>query len=125
MRALRRVIVLVLALALPAPALAADYQAGLEAFQRDDYATALKELWPLAEQGDAEAQFNLGAMYLLGHGVPQDYVQAHMWYSLAVANPLPGERHDLAIKSRDNVEAKMTPDQIAEAQRLASEWKPK
>ncbi len=51
-----------------------------------------------------------------GHGVPQDYVQAHMWYSLAAERSSPGE---------DRVEAKMSPEQIAEAQRLAREWKPK
>jgi TPR repeat protein len=69
MRALRGAIVIVLALALPARVLAADYQAGLEAFQRDDYATALKELRPLAEQGNAEAQDLLGRMYSAGFGV--------------------------------------------------------
>ena len=51
MRALRGVIVLVLALALPAPVLAADYQAGLDAYDRGDYATAPKEWKQLAEQG--------------------------------------------------------------------------
>ncbi len=50
MRALRGVIVLVLALALPAPVAAADFQAGTEAFNRGDYASALKEWRPLAEQ---------------------------------------------------------------------------
>ncbi len=51
MRALRGVIVLVLALALSAPVLAADFQAGKEAYDRGDYATALKEWRPLADQG--------------------------------------------------------------------------
>ena len=60
MKALRGAVVLVLALALPATVLAADFQAGLEAYKRGDYATALEELRPLAEQSDAGAQYTLG-----------------------------------------------------------------
>ena len=197
MRALRVVVILVLALALSAPVLAADFIAGLKAYQREDYATALKELWPLAEQGDAGAQFMLGGMYLHGRGVPQDYasavkwyhraavqgqaeaqyilgtmyadgegvpqdyasamkwhrraaekgdaaaqhalgtmyakgqgvpqdfVQAHLWFNLAAARLPPGEGRDMAVSNRDQIEKLMTPEQIAEAQRLASEWKPR
>jgi hypothetical protein len=58
-------------------------------------------------------------MYVDGHGVPQDYVQAHMWFNLAGASGVAK-----ALKNRDTVAAKMTPAQIAEAQRLAREWKP-
>ena len=83
MRALRGVIVLVLALALPAPVLAADYEAGWEAYNRGDYATAWEEWLPLAEQGHAAAQSNLGLMYSSGHGVPQDYAVAAKWYRRA------------------------------------------
>ncbi|GAB6068870.1 hypothetical protein JCM13664_21910 [Methylothermus subterraneus] len=61
----------VLALATP-PALA-GFDEGLAAANRGDYATALKEWRPLAEQGDAVAQYNLGVMYDNGLGVPQDY----------------------------------------------------
>ena len=63
-------------LALSAPVLAADYEAGLDAARRGDWATALKEWGPLAEQGDASAQFNIGLMYARGHGVRQDYAEA-------------------------------------------------
>ena len=63
----------------------ADFDDGLTSYQRGDYATALKEFRPLAEQGHAVAQFNLGIMYVLGIGVPEDYVKAHMWFSLAKA----------------------------------------
>jgi hypothetical protein len=59
-------------------------------------------------------------MYYNGQGVTQDYVQAHMWYNLAVS-----KGHENATKNRDNVAKKMTPAQIAEAQRLAREWQPK
>ena len=56
------------------------YQTGMAAYQRGDYTTALKEFRPLAEQGNAEAQFQLGVMYHSGRGVIQDYVEAMKWY---------------------------------------------
>jgi TPR repeat protein len=49
---------------------------GLEAAIHGDDATALRELLPLAQQGNAAAQYNLGVMYSNGRGVPQDYAQA-------------------------------------------------
>ena len=82
-----------------------------------DYAEAMKWYRKAAEQGNAAARFNLGAMYSNGQGVPQDYVHSHMWYNLAAA----GGDAD-AVKKRDTVSTYMTADQIAEAQRLASEW---
>ena len=72
-----------------------------------------------AEQGLAEAQYNLGVMYANGDGVAQDYAAAHMWFNLAAAN-----RNRNAVKARDIVAAQLTPAQIAEAQKLAREWKP-
>ena len=54
----------------------ADFNEGLAALARGDYATALRAWQPLAEQGDARAQFNLGLMYRKGEGVPQDYKAA-------------------------------------------------
>ena len=71
------------------------------------------------------AQYNLGAMYHNGKGVPQDYAQAHMWFNLAAFRFPPGERRDKAARNRDIVAERMTPAQIAEAQKLAREWKPK
>jgi TPR repeat protein len=53
------------------------------AHQRGDYATELRLLRPLAEQGNAEAQTALGLMYDAGHGVPQDYIEAVKWYRCA------------------------------------------
>jgi TPR repeat protein len=72
-----------------------------------------------AEQGDATGQFSLGWAYEQGDGVLQDYVLAHMWYNLAAS-----QGADVAAKNRDRVAAEMSPEQIAEAQRLAREWKP-
>jgi TPR repeat protein len=63
----------------------ADYKAGEDAYNRGDFATALREWRPLAEQGDARAQYNLGVLYRKGRGVPQDDVQARQWYEKAAA----------------------------------------
>jgi TPR repeat protein len=60
---------------------AADFAAGLAAYQKGDYAAALKEWRPLAEQGGAAAEFNLGLMYLEGQGLPQDYALAAAWFN--------------------------------------------
>tara|TARA_R100000541_G_scaffold1150_3_gene5151 strand:+ start:1426 stop:2046 length:621 start_codon:yes stop_codon:yes gene_type:complete len=62
---------------------AQDYNKGLEAYNAMDYATALKEWKPLAEQGNADAQYNLGLMYNEGEGVLQDYAEAVKWYRLS------------------------------------------
>ena len=62
--------------------LSGDFQKGLDAAQNGDYATALKEWTPLAEEGDATAQFNLGVMYEKGEGVPQDYKTAEKMYQI-------------------------------------------
>jgi TPR repeat protein len=61
----------------------ADTQKGWDAYNSGDYATALKEWKPLAEQGDASAQRNLGLMNFNGQGVTQDYKSAFKWYKLA------------------------------------------
>ena len=66
-----------------AQALAADFQTGVEAFERGDFAAALDEWRPLAEQGDASAQYNLGWMYDYGEGVREDNVEAARWYRKA------------------------------------------
>ncbi len=64
-------------------------------------------------------------MYANGQGVPQDYVLAHMWFNLAAARMPPGEGRDKMVSNRDLTEKRMTPDQLAEAQRLARQWRPK
>ena len=51
----------------------ADYRKGWDAYKSGDYATALREWKPLAEQGYADAQYNLGRMYEFGKGVPQSH----------------------------------------------------
>ena len=70
----------VLAVLVALPATAQDFRKGLAAYDRGDYATALKEWRPLAERGLAQAQSNLGLMYRNGHGVTKDYRAAVHWY---------------------------------------------
>ncbi|MFP6829649.1 MAG: hypothetical protein VCC36_11540, partial [Gammaproteobacteria bacterium] len=74
-----------------------------------------------AELGDARAQSNLGGMYAEGRGVVQDYVQAHMWRNVAASRQT-GEERKMSADARDALAGLMTPAQLAEAQRLASEW---
>jgi TPR repeat protein len=90
------------------------------AIKRRDYATALRIVRPLAERGDANAQYNLGVFYDNGLGVPQDRIRAYMWLDLAAM-----QGRESAATFRDLVARVMTPGQIAEAQKLAREWKPK
>ena len=93
-----------------------DLQKGLEAYKNKDYATALHELKPLAEQGHAFAQTNLGVMYAKGQGVIQDNVHAQMWGNLGASNG-----NTIGGKLRDMVARKMTPSQLEKAQDLAHE----
>jgi len=69
-----------------------------------------------AAQGNVNAQYNLGWMYAYGRGVPQDYVRAYMWWSLAAQSTSNAEESEESIL--DKVARRMTPAQIAEAQRL-------
>jgi len=95
----------------------ADWDDGLAAAQRGDYATAFREFLALAEQGHADAQYNLGVMYDEGTGVPVNNVRAYMWWSLAKA-----QGHESAASNLDIVKNRMTPADISKAQALASEW---
>jgi len=80
-----------------------------------NYAEAVKWYRKAARQGNPFAEFDLGVMYRDGQGVPQDYVHAHMFFNLAAAAGNVVE----AVKDRDLVAKLMTPQQIAEAQKLA------
>ena len=86
------------------------------AYDRGDYATSLRLSRPLADQGNATAQNLLGSMYANGQGVPQNYINAYMWFSLAAAQ---GDQN--AVKNRDLFEQRVMPAQIIEAQGLARE----
>jgi hypothetical protein len=56
--------------------------------------------------------------------VPQDYALAYMWFNLASSPATNTDLRQMAVENRDKVAAKMRPEQIAEAQRMAREWKP-
>jgi TPR repeat protein len=62
---------------------AASYKEGIDAYTQGDFAVALEKLKPVAEHGNAQAQFNLGLMYREGKGVPQDSKEATAWLSKA------------------------------------------
>lgn len=148
----KSLMLLLIAAALPA---LADFQAGLDAFQKGDYMTAAKEWRPLAEDGDPGSQFNLGLLYLDGHGVPQSYAEAVTWFRRAAEQDYAPAQHNLGamygtgqgvkrdyiqaykwlnlcaakgnsgcVTQRDLLAKKLKPAQIAEAQRLATEFQP-
>ncbi len=83
-----------------------------------DGVEAVKWYRKAAEQGNAKAQNFLGEIYFSGDGVPRDDIEAHKWFNLAAADGL-DKSEDL-----DRVAFKMSPEQIAEAQKRAREWKP-
>ena len=87
-------IAVVLLLAVPA---CADLQPGVDAYQRGDYAMAVREIRPLAEQGDAAAQNNLGVMFDKGRGVPQDDQEAAKWYRLAADQGAAAAQYNLGM----------------------------
>jgi TPR repeat protein/CHAT domain-containing protein len=75
--------VFLLTLVVGCPVFSADFQKGVVAYNKEDYAAALREWKPLAEQGHSNAQFFLGLIYQLGQGVPQNYKTALKWLTLA------------------------------------------
>ena len=76
-------VVNLLFLVMPSIALTQDFKKGLSAYKVGDYASAIEEWTPLADQGNAFAQYKLGFMYKSGKGVPLDYGIAVRWYHLA------------------------------------------
>ena len=94
------------------------------AYNRGDYAMALRGFRRLAEQGHAKAQFLLGFMYDRGKGVPQHFLRAHVWINLA-ASRLTGEQHEVAVELRDSIEKRLLKSELGRAQRMAEEWRAK
>jgi uncharacterized protein len=72
-----------------------------EAYHRGEYATVLQIIRPLADQGDANSQYNLGIMYQDGQGVPRDYDEAVKWFRLAADQGYANAQYDLGIMYRD------------------------
>ena len=87
---------------------------------------AVKWYQTAAEQGNPYAQYNLGHSYYYGAGVAKDYVRALKWYTLS-ASSLPASDKNaktLVEAERNRVVKLMSRGKIAEAQKLAREWKP-
>ena len=114
----RALATVLLSLTFAIPVLAGPLEDANAAIKKRDYATAVRLIRPLAEQGNANAQYNLGVLYDNGLGVPQDRVRAYMWLNLAAM-----QGRESAATIRDLVARLMTPVQISEAQKMAREWK--
>jgi len=95
-------------------AVAADFNKGLNAYQSGDFKTALAEWTPLAEQGDAEAQYSLGIMHDVGEGVLIDYKRAYMWFNLSSYNGSGPARNKMDVLAK-----KMSHAQIDKAQDMS------
>jgi TPR repeat protein len=83
--------------ALGSAAAAPTLRQGVAAMARQDYATAVAILSPLAQNGDPAAQAYLGYLYTLGRGVPQDYTQAAIWYRRAADQGHSGAQYELGL----------------------------
>ena len=99
-------------------AAAGSIEEAKSAFGRGDYAMAAQLFRSLAEQGEARAQNNLGGMYTQGLGVPQDFIRAYMWFTVAAA-ALSADAGRAALKNRDHLASQMTAAQIEKAQAMA------
>ena len=89
-----------------------------------NYQEARRWWYSAAEQGNAKAQYHLGLMYGRGEGVPQDFVLAYMWAILAASRETGDERQEI-VEFRDQLEERLTREQINKTQQVTSEWKPK
>ena len=94
---------LILLLLVPSLSWGADFQKGLTAASQGDYATAIKEWTPLAEQGNSYAQYNLGIMYDKGDGVVQNDKTAVKWYTLAAEQGYTLAQYNLGVKYQEGV----------------------
>lgn len=107
-----------LSVLLPAAA-KAEYEAGVLAGKSGNQAEAYRQWEESAKLGESQSQRALGLMFREGRFVLQDYVKAHMWLNLAAAS---GDAD--AANERDRLALKMTTDQVAQAQKLALDFKP-
>jgi hypothetical protein len=89
-----------------------------------DEAEAARWYTLAADQGDYSAQLYLGVLYEYGRGVARDLVQAYKWYAIAARQVAARNPKSQAIKNRDYLVGKLTPDELSEAQRLIDNWNP-
>jgi TPR repeat protein len=97
-----------------AGALAGPWEDGMVAYNRGDYAPAIRLFRPLAQAGNVKAQHLLGVMYHRGQGVARNTVRAMAWFSVAAKH---GDRE--AQATLREVSKTMTPDEIAQARDMA------
>jgi uncharacterized protein len=115
-------VILTFLMTLSSPVVAQDFQKGSDAYSAGDYATALKEWKPLAEAGDASAQHNLGLMYDMGYGVPQDYKEAVKWYRLAAEQGDAMAQTNLGVMYRNGYGVPQDYKEALKWYRLAAEY---
>ena len=98
---MKKLLVCILLVLLGTQISAQEIDKGYEAYNDGDYATALKEWKPLAEQGYAFAQYNLGILYEYGNGVPKDYAEAVKWYRLSAEQGYAISQYSLGLMYRN------------------------
>jgi uncharacterized protein len=101
MKLKRAIAAIVLASAFAAPLAAGSFEDAVDAHARGDYAKALRLIRPLANDGDAAAQFNLGLMYLTGQGVQQDDAAAALWFRKSAEQGYVLAQTNLGVLYRD------------------------
>jgi len=92
----------------------AGFEEGVQAYKNGDYATAARAWLPLAQQGDARAQFLLGSLYAQGYGVPQDYSVATQWFRRAAEQGHVAAQYNLGVRYHEGRGAPRDPSQAAE-----------
>jgi hypothetical protein len=90
-----------------------------------DHTEALRWWGNAAELGVVDAQFALGNLYAGGAGIAPDDIQAYMWYDIAALQTGEDWLHAIAGSNRDALAKRMTPADLAQAQRQAEEWRAK
>ena len=95
---------------------AAGFEEGVAALKQGDNQMALKEWKPLADQGDASAQYNLGVMYNNGQDVAQDYVVAYALFNLSAS--IDSSSQNNAARNRNSLIDGMSPAQVGTGQAL-------
>lgn len=101
-----------------APPSADPLQEGLRAYAQRNYVLALRYWGPLAQRGDAAAQYNVGRLYARGEGVGRDFAEAYKWFTLSAA----GGRRE-GEQARQSIARSMTAVQMAEGMRRAEAWR--
>lgn len=105
----------------PLAVFAGDLEKGMEAFNVGDYETSLAECQPLADAGNAAAQFCVGRLYANGFGVAMDDAQALHWYGAAADQGYPDAQYNLGVMHANGWGVEMNDDQAAVFYREAAE----